>query len=172
MTELFPEQVPSAASSDLCRRGQPLSAARVLLMTLCFIIMFCGAVSLLFISDQLFLAIASVVTDTAAVILYTFSANKNGMRPFMFSCPVVRRALPQLVRRHLGFLTALVVLQFAAFRVRAYLPTWWTTADGTNWTPFTVVLVIGVGCLALMQVFSNRSLLDSAHEPVGGEATG
>ncbi len=172
MTDLVFEQDNSVVSSDPCRRGQGLSAGRVIFMTLCFIIMMCGGVSLLLISNKYFLTVASLLVNTAAVILYTFSANKNGMRPFMFSCPTVRRVMPQLLRRHLGFLAALIALQIAALRVRHYLPAWWTTADATNRTPFTVALVIALGCLALAEVFGNRSLLDSAHEPADGDAIG
>jgi len=171
MTDLFPAQNKTEPSSDPCRTGQPLSNDRVATLTLCFVAMLACGASLGFISNQFVRAVACVLTDTAAVTLYTFSANKGGMRPFMLSCPIVQRLLPRLIRRHLGFLALLVALQFAAFQVRPYLPIWWTTADDKNWTPFIVVLAAGFGCFALAEVVTNRSLLNAAHERTEDEST-
>lgn len=173
MSELFPEQDASTASSDLCRRGQPMSAFRVLVMTLCFIVML-GSLAFLFPkSGSLYrVQIVSIFSDTAAVILYTFSANKNGMRPFMFSCPIVRRTMPRLFRRNVGFLATLIILETAAFGIRPHLPTGLTTAAEGNWSPFTISLAILCACVALTQILTNRSLLDSAHESVEDETTG
>jgi hypothetical protein len=164
MLDIFPAQHTSATLSDPCRRGQPLSAGRVLLLTLCFIAILSGGVLLCFLSDSASeIPIVAALVDTAAVTLYTFSANKNGMRPFMFGCPIVRRELPRLLWRHLGFLAVLVVLLSVALRIRSSLPGDWMTASGSNWSPFAVVLAVLGACLALTQVMTNRSLLDSSH---------
>jgi hypothetical protein len=173
MTDLFSVQDKSTASSDPCQRGQPLSAYRILVMTLCFIIMLGGFVFLFPKPNQVYrVQIVSIFVATAAVILYTFSANKNGMRPFMFSCPIVRRTIPRLLRRHFGFLAILLILETVAFRVRPDLPTTWTTTSDRDWSPFTIVLGIVCAGLLLAQIFSNRSLLETVHLDAEDEVTG
>jgi hypothetical protein len=61
---------------------------RFMVMTLCFVAMLGSMAVLVTLSgEQYGVQIVSIVIDTAAVILYTFSANKGGMQPFMFTCP-------------------------------------------------------------------------------------
>lgn len=164
MFDSFSEQDKPAVSSDPCQPLQPVYGDRFVVMTLCFLVMFGGAAFLFPKSDQPYrVQIVSVFIDTAAVILYTFSSNKNGMRPFMFSCPVVLAAVPRLLWRHLGFLAVLVIVETVAFRVRPYLPSDWTTASHGDPSGFAIMLWVLCGCLALTQVLSNRSVLETAH---------
>ena len=105
----------------------------------------------------------SMVMYTAAVALYTFSRNRNGAQPFLFSCPVVRRQLPRLIRRHLGFLAALFVAQTSALRLRPNLPAHWVTPSSRDASPFAFVLGVLCLCLGAAEILSNRSLLEDAH---------
>lgn len=107
--------------------------------------------------------LTSVAIDTAAVALYTFSRNRNNMQRFLLSCPVVRCQIPRLVRRHLGFLAALVIVETSALKLRPNLPASLTMPRGTEPSLFAVILGIFCASLAVVQVLSNRSLLERAH---------
>jgi len=76
--------------------------------------------------------VSSIVIDTAAVALYTFSRNRNNMQPFLLSCPVVRRQIPRLIRRHLGFLAALSLVQTTALEFRPAFPEYLIKPRGTD----------------------------------------
>ena len=108
--------------------------------------------------------ITSMLIYTAAVALYTFSRNRNGAQPFLLSCPVVRRQLPRLVRRHLGFLAALLVAQTMALNFRPNLPAHLVTPSSRDPSPFALILGVLCLCLAIVQILTNRSLLDRAHD--------
>jgi len=110
------------------------------------------------------------VIYTAAVALYTFSRNRNGAQPFLLSCPVVRRQLPRLIRRHLGFLAALFIAQTTALNLRPNLPAHWVTPSSRDASPFTLILGVLCLCLAILQTLTNRSLLDRAHLSTQTEA--
>ena len=73
---------------------------------------------------------------------YTFSRNRNGNQPFLLSCPVVRGQLPQLIRRHLGFLAALFIVQTTALKFRPNLPAYWITPSSRDASPFAIILGI------------------------------
>ena len=107
--------------------------------------------------------LTSIVMYTAAVALYTFSRNRNGAQPFLLSCPVVRRQLSRLIRRHLGFLAALFLVQTTALAIRPSLPSYWVTPSSRDASPFTLILGVLCLCLAIVQTLTNRSLLDRAH---------
>ena len=94
---------------------------------------------------------------------YTFSRNRNNMQPFLLSCPAVRRQIPLLIRRHLGFLVALLLLQTTALRLLPHLPAYLITPKSTDVSPFALILGVLFGCLAVVQILSNRSLLKHAH---------
>jgi hypothetical protein len=104
-----------------------------------------------------------MVGYTAAIALYTFSRNRNSLQLFVLSCPVVRRQLPLLIRRHLGFLGALFIVQTTALRLRPNLSAYLITPRGTKPSLFAVIVGALCGCLALVQILSNRSLLKRAH---------
>ena len=107
--------------------------------------------------------VSSLVIYTAAVALYTFSRNRNNMQPFLLSCPVVRRQIPLLIRRHVGFLAGLLIVQTTALELRPNLPEYLITSRGTDPSLFAVILGVLCGCLAVVQTLSNRSLLERAH---------
>jgi hypothetical protein len=107
------------------------------------------------------LQLGSIIPYTAFVALATFSAQR-GQQPYFFECPIVRKAMPSLIRRHIGFLVALVILETIAVYSKRYMPTSWLISKGDG-SPFGVTLwVLGI-CLAMVQVFTNRSLLERAH---------
>ena len=97
------------------------------------------------------------------------SRNRNNMQPFLLSCPVVRRQLPLLVRRYLGFLAALFVLQTTALKLRPNLPAH-LSSPSPSASLFAVILGCLCACLAIVHVLSNRSLLERAHLSVQAKA--
>lgn len=108
--------------------------------------------------------LASLVCYTAAVSLYTFGGNGYlGLQRYLFSCPFVRSQLFILALRHAGFLVFLFVMQTVSLRLRPLLSPWWLTASGKNASPFVTALFILCGCLALIQIATNRSLLKRVH---------
>jgi hypothetical protein len=116
--------------------------------------------------------LCSIAGYTAPVALYTFSRNRNdtfsrnrnGNQPFLLSCPVVRGQLPQLIRRHLGFLAALFIVQTTALKFRPNLPAYWITPSSRDASPFAIILGIFCLCLAIVEILINRSLLERAHD--------
>ncbi len=149
---------------DPCRIRQPFSLLRFVVLTLLFLTFVPGGFFLLpMLADEPYgIQLASLVIDTAAVALYTFSGNQR-LQPYQFFCPVVRLQLPRLLRRHAGFLAALFILQTAAFQLRPQLPAYWVTAIVRSESPFVIVLTILCASLAFAQILSNRSLLGHAH---------
>jgi hypothetical protein len=89
--------------------------------------------------------LSSILGYTAAVALYTFSRNRNGNQPFLLACPVVRGQIPQLIRRHLGFLAALFIVLTMALKFRSNLPAHWITPTSRDASPFAIIL--GIFCL-------------------------
>jgi hypothetical protein len=96
-------------NTDPCTKTSAFSWSRSILFTFVFLTFIPGGMILLFfLSDRPYgVQAASMVSYTAAVILYTFSANR-GMQRFLFRCPFVRRQLPVLAWRHAYFLVALL----------------------------------------------------------------
>ena len=140
------------------------SILRFTALTLLFFTMLGGVVFLILFANRPYgIQVSSVVIYTAAVALYTFSRNRNNMQPFLLSCPVVRRQIPTLIRRHVGFLVALFLVQTTALEFRPNLPEHLITPRGTDPSLFVVILGVLCGCLALVQILSNRSLLERAH---------
>jgi hypothetical protein len=133
----------------------------------------CGGVFVLvlFANRPYGIQLSSMAIYTAAVALYTFSRNRNKMQPFLFSCPVVRHQLPQLIRRHLGFLAALFTVQTTALKLRPNLPTYLIAPRGTNASLFSIILGVLCGSLAIVHVLGNRSLLERAHLAAKAKAT-
>jgi len=159
----MPDQGLTCAQ-DPCLRGQP-SILRFAVLTLLFLTVVPGGFFLLILlEDRPYgIQLSSVVMDTAAVALYTFSRNRNGAQPFLLSCPVVRGQIPRLIRRHLVFLAVLFIVQTTAFELRPNLPAYWLTPRGKDTSLFNAVLLVLCACLAIIQTLSNRSLLERAH---------
>lgn len=137
---------------------------RFAVLALLFITMFSTAILLILLEDRPYgIQLSSIVGYTAAVALYTFSHNRNNNQPFLLSCPVVRGQLPQLIRRHLGLLVALFIVQTTALRLRPHLPAYLTTPTSTAPSVFAVILGVFCLCLAIVQTLTNRALLERAH---------
>jgi len=157
----FVQDVTCQPDPCLTQKG---SISRFTVLTLLFFTMLGGVVPLILFANRPYgIQVSSVVIYTAAVALYTFSRNRNNMQPFLLSCPAVRRQIPTLIRRHVGFLAALFLVQTTALESRPNLPEHLITPRGTDPSLFAVILGVLCGCLALVQIFSNRSLLERAH---------
>jgi hypothetical protein len=149
---------------DPCLTRQHVSFPRLAVFTLLFLTVIGGGICLALLEYRPYgIQLTSMVIYTAAVALYTFSRNRNGAQPFLLSCPVVIRQIPLLIRRHVGFLAALFIVQTTAIELRPKLPEYLITPRGTDASLFTVILGVLCGCLAVVQVLSNRSLLERAH---------
>jgi hypothetical protein len=126
--------------------------------------MFSTVILLILLADRPYgIQLSSITGYTAAVAFYTFSRNRNDNQSFLLSCPVVRGQFPQLIRRHLGFLAALFIVQTTALKLRPNLPANVIMPRGTNASLFAVILGVLCVSLAIVQVLSNRSLLERAH---------
>jgi hypothetical protein len=149
---------------DPCLTRHYISFARFTVFALLFLTAVGGWIFLALLEYRPYgIQLASMLIYTAAVALYTFSRNRNGAQPFLLSCPVVRRQLPRLIRRHLGFLAVLFIAQTIALNFRPDLPAYWVTPSGRDASPFALVLGVLCLCLAIVQTLTNRSLLERAH---------
>ena len=157
----FVQDVTSQPDPCITQKGSML---RFLVLTLLFVTVPGGGIVLALLEDRPFaIQFSSMVMYTAAVALYTFSRNRNGNQPFLLSCPAVRSQLPRLIRRHLGFLAVLVVVQTTALKLRSDLPAYLITPRGKDTSLFTIGLGIFCLCLGILQILTNRSLLERAH---------
>jgi hypothetical protein len=149
---------------DPCLTRQHVSFPRLAVFTLLFLTVIGGGICLALLEYRPYgIQLTSMLIYTAAVALYTFSRNRNGAQPFLLSCPVVIRQIPLLIRRHVGFLAALFIVQTTALELRPKLPEYLITPHGTAPSLFAVSLGILFGCLAVVQILSNRSLLERVH---------
>jgi hypothetical protein len=159
--DAFVQGVTCQPDPCLTQKG---SILRFAVLTLLFFTMFGGVGFLILFMDRPFgIQLSTIVIYTTAVALYTFSRNRNNMQPFLLSCPVVRSQFLRLIRRHLGFLAVLFVVQTTALKIGPNLPAYLITPRGTNPSLFAVILGVLCGCLAIVEVLSNRRLLERAH---------
>lgn len=166
MSNMTPSQQASLVTVDPCLVPPIFSLERFFVFTLIFLVMTVGSVALfLYLGDDPFgIQIAAVVCYTSAIILYTFSANR-GLPRYLFRCAIVQSQLPRIARRHLIFVAVLFVVLTAALQLRPHMPPSWLVARGArrNPPPLTTVLLILFVCLALVQILTNRALLNRAH---------
>ncbi len=109
--------------SDPCL-GTSFSFARFVLMATLFLCMTVGSLPLFFLlmKRSYGFQAASAIVYTIFVVFFTFA--RTGTRtgkdipPYMFTCPTVQPQFSRLLRRHLGFLVLLFVLQTAALATR------------------------------------------------------
>ncbi|MGH9606530.1 MAG: hypothetical protein ACRD3N_12630 [Terracidiphilus sp.] len=113
--------------------------------------------------------LATVVSYTAAVMIYGFSRNRNGIQPYLFTCPVVVSQYPRLLRRHAGYLAVLAVFETIALRVKPHLSPWWFASSGRDWSPFFTAMALPVCALLLTEIMTNRAALKGAHRDRFGE---
>lgn len=152
---------------DLCLVQPSFSGERFMIFLAVFLTMIAGSALPLFLlaDDSPFrIELAALVGYTSAVLLYTFSANR-GLPRYMFSCPIVRAQLPRLAKRHIAFVSFLLVLLTAALHLRHHLSPWWLVASGApkSVPPIVDALLVLSGILALTQILTNRSILARAH---------
>jgi len=155
------------SQSDPCLDTPIFSTERFMLFLPFFLMMFVGVFfSFIYFDNSLVgVLFGAVASYTSAVILYTFSANR-GLPRYLFQCPVVQGIFPQLLKRHVVFIFALLFILMAALKTRSYLPASMVTVSGDSHDdpPFIIVLFIILGILVLCQILSNRSLLERAHK--------
>ena len=166
--DAFVQDVTCQPDPCLTQKG---SILRFTVLTLLFFTMLGGVVFLiLFASRSYGIQVSSAVMYTAAVALYTFSRNRNNMQPFLLSCAAVRGQIPTLIRRHVGFLAALLLVQTTALEFRPKLPEHLIKPHGTDPSLFAVILGVLCALLAVVHVLSNRSLLERAHRSAQANA--
>jgi hypothetical protein len=157
---------------DPCRSGDTFSGPRFLAFALLFAGMFTGAIVAMF-SDSFYATLlASILGYTACVMLYGFARNKNGIQPYLFTCPVVMNQSSRLLKRHAIFLAVLIAFEIIAHGIKLHLSSWWLTASGRNMPPFLVVVFLPVAVLALTEIMTNRGVLERAHNDRFGEPPG
>ena len=150
--------------ADTCQVDRHFCPDHFVLFTICFVAMFVFASIAIRFSDLPGMAqVTAAIGYSAAVILYTFSSNNGGMQPFHFSCPFVRRQLPQLAFRHVWFVLGLGFFLTVGLLFAPYLPDSWLNAIGRGAPRPFWVLVIPSMVLAFTEVLLNRSLLKRAH---------
>jgi len=149
---------------DPCLTRDYISFPRLVVFALLFLTFIGGGIFLALLEYRPYgIQFSSMVMYTAAVALYTFSRNRNGNQPFLLSCPAVRSQLPRLIRRHLGFLAVLFAVQTVALKLRPNLPAYLITPRGKDASLFTIGLGIFCLCLGILEILTNRSLLERAH---------
>ena len=106
---------------------------------------------------------ASMILYLVVVPFLTFTRTRGFKRHYLFRCPFVRPQLPQLALRHAGFLAVLFILETAAFQYQSRLPAFITTGNVGSMPTFDFILMVLCIALLLVQVLTNRKLLDRAH---------
>jgi hypothetical protein len=156
---------PSTAV-DSCLANPSFSLERFMLFLPIFLTMIFGGglLFLLFADRPLGIQLASLVSYTSAIVLYTFSANR-GMPRYLFRCPIVKKQFPRLAIRHVTFVCILLILLTAALQLRPHLSAWWFTTSraSRSMQPLAATLFVLSALLALAQILTNRSLLERAH---------
>jgi hypothetical protein len=99
----------------------------------------------------------------AFVALGTFSAQR-GMQPYFFECSIVQQTMRRLLWRHCNFLISIIFLETVALLLTRYMPASWLSKTGKDGSPFAITLFVICGCLASVQVFTNRSILERAQK--------
>jgi|SRR5271166_3573612 len=128
------------------------------------IVMFASFLFLLAMADLPYgIQLGSLIPYTAFVALGTFSAQRR-MQPYFFECSIVQQTMPRLLRRHCIFLVAIIFLETIALRLTRYMPASWLSKTGKDGSPFAMTLCLICLCFASVQVFTNRTLLERAHE--------
>jgi hypothetical protein len=143
---------------------QVLSMSRLAVLVALFLTMCSSWVLLILLEDRPYgIQFSTLVGYTAAIAFYTFSQNRNGNQSFLLSCPVVHGELARLIRRHLGFIAAIFTAQTTALILRPSLPSFWITPSSKEASPFAILMGLFCLVLAIIQILTNRSLLDRAH---------
>jgi hypothetical protein len=146
-----------------CRQHDHSTFDRPALIFPLIVLMFASCALFVILADLPFgIQLATLVPYTALIVPTTFSAQR-GQQPYFFECPVVRRTLPQIARRHVVFLAAVAGLEKVALQLRPYFPLSWLTSKGKDMPPFVPLLSVFCFCLAFAEILTNRSLLSRSH---------
>jgi hypothetical protein len=161
-----PQETPPTDSSALCLcyNHERSTFDRPALWIPIVIAMFASFFFLIAMADLPYgIQLGSLIPYTAFVALGTFSAQR-GMQPYFFECLIVQQIMPRLLRRHFNFLIAVIFLETIALHLTRYMPTSWLRNTGKDGSPFSIALCVTCLCFASIQVFTNRTLLERAHE--------
>ena len=156
-------QLPEGAARCVCYDHDRSTFDRPALWLPMIVVMFASFSLVFAMADLPFgIQLASLIPYTAFVALGTFSAQR-GMQPYFFECSIVEETMPRLLRRHCNFLIAIIVFETIALRLTRYMPASWL-GTGRDGSPFAITLSVLCICVASIQVFTNRGLLEQAHE--------
>jgi hypothetical protein len=164
LDEQLKTQSTGAYAQCVCYDHERTTFDRPALWVPIVIVMFASFIFLFVMADLPFgIQLASLIPYTAFVALGTFSAQR-GMQPYFFECSIVQQTMPRLLRRHCSFLVATLLLETIALRLTRYMPAPWLSSKGKDGSPFSITLCVLCLCIASVQVFTNRTLLERAHE--------
>jgi hypothetical protein len=170
--EPLPHLLEQWPFSDPCRHKS--SPPRILLMSAIFLCMTVGSMLLVVLlrGTTYGLQVVSFVFYTLFVLFFTFattgSRGGGNVPGYKFTCPAVEPQLPRLLWRHLLCLAALFVLETASRAVQPHLVDWWNIPDKKGSTPFEIALLLFGISLAMIQILTNKSLLNRAHREYSG----
>ena len=151
------------ADGCLCRDHKKKTLDRPLLFLPLIVLMFASFGFLLAIAGLPFgVQLGSLMPYTCLIVLGTFSAQR-GQQPYFFKCAIVQSTMNGLVRRHILFVIALVLIKTFAIYATRYMPPSWLIAKGRGGSPVATSLFIFSLCLAFVQMLSNRLLIERAH---------
>jgi hypothetical protein len=152
-------------TEDPCRGGGGTSDERTFAFVLLFIVFFgCGG-GAMFSASYVVRMLAAALAYTACVMIYGFARNKNGVPRYLFTCPVVVSQYPRLVKRHAVFLVVETAFLATALRYFPLPPVGASRAEEGN----DLLVAIPLGVLALVEIFTNRGVLERAHNDRFGE---
>jgi hypothetical protein len=159
-------------TEDPCRAQSTYSPSRAAAFVLLFIGMFGFAFFAIQSESLTGTLVGSVMGYTAAVMLYGFSRNKNGIQPiqpFLFTCPVVVSQYPRLLKRHAVFLALVIVFLSSVVKNKPHQSEPRPTSSGRDISPSFFLVFIPLAALALTEIFTNRGVLERAHNDRFGE---
>ena len=156
-------------AEDPCRAEDTSSAPRAFAFVALFVIMF-GSAVFVFLSTSTFdILFAGAIGYTACVMIYGFARNKSGIPPYLFTCPVVTNQYPRLLRRHAAFLTLLLACLIVALRIKPHPSEWMKESRQSDTIPFYFFIALPIAALALVEIMTNRAVLERAHNDRFGE---
>ena len=150
-----------------CRDHERVTFDRPALFLPLIVVMFASFGLLLAMEDVPYgVQLGSALPYTCLCVLGTFSAQR-GQQPYFFECEIVRSIMRRLIRRHIGFMVAISLLETVAMYASRFMPRSWLVSTGRDGSPFSVTLFIVCLSVALIQILTNRSLIERAHRERG-----
>ena len=155
---------PGDEAQCVCYHHERTTFDRPVLWIPVVILMFASFIFLFAMADLPYgIQFATLIPYTAFVALGTFSAQR-GMQPYFFECLIVQQTMPRLLRRHFNFWVTIILLETIALRLTRYMPASWLSSRGKDGSPFAIALCLLCIGIASVEVFTNRTLLERAHE--------